>query len=216
MSKKVLICWGGWEGHEPKPCSELVADVLSKEGFDVELSNSLDVYLDMNKIMALDLIINNWTMSTITKPQTAGLIAAVKSGVGLAGWHGGLGDAFRSDTSYQFMVGGQFVYHPPGRTEFEVNIVNHDDPITQGIDDFKMGSEPYFMHVDPSNDVLATMTVHNKEHSWIDGCVMPVVWKRKFYQGKVFYSSLGHVAKEFIDTPQVLEIQTRGMLWACR
>jgi len=45
--------------------------------------------------------------------------------------------------------------------------------------------------------------------------VMPVVWKRMYGQGRVFYSSLGHVARDF-DVPEVKEIQVRGLLWAAR
>jgi len=80
-----------------------------------------------------------------------------------------------------------------------------------------MRSEQYYMHVDPSNHVLAT-TTFTGEHGnadWIAGCVMPVAWKRTYGQGRVFYSSLGHVAKD-LETPEALTIITRGMLWAAR
>ena len=141
------------------------------------------------------------------------LIKAVMGGVGLAGWHGGLCDSFRSNTSYQFMTGGQWVAHPGGIIDYEVNIVNHDDPITKGLSDFKMHSEQYYMHVDPQNQVLAT-TKFNAEHvPWIDGVEMPVVWKKMFGKGRVFYTSLAHVAKDF-EVPEALEITKRGILWA--
>jgi type 1 glutamine amidotransferase len=166
-------------------------------------------------MQALSLIVPVWTMGTITHEQEKGLLEAVKSGVGIAGWHGGMGDSFRNNTEYQFMVGGQWVSHPDGITDYEVNIVDHEDPITRGIPDFKMHSEQYYMHVDPSNQVLATTTFHSPLVPWIEGVVMPVVWKRMWSQGRVFYSSLGHVAKDF-DVPQAREIQTRGMLWASR
>ena len=42
---------------------------------------------------------------------------------------------------------------------------------------------------------------------------MPVAWKRMWGKGRVFYSSLGHVAKDF-EVPEVLEIVKRGMQWA--
>ena len=44
---------------------------------------------------------------------------------------------------------------------------------------------------------------------------MPVVWKRRHGEGRVFYSALGHVADEF-DHPQMAEIFRRGALWAAR
>jgi hypothetical protein len=154
-------------------------------------------------------------MGQITGPQEKGLLEAVKSGVGIAGWHGGMGDSFRMNCGYQFMVGGQWVAHPEGVIDYEVNIINHADPITKGLVDFKMKSEQYYMHVDPSNEVLATTTFHQKSTPWIQGCVMPVVWKRMWGAGRVFYSSLGHVAADF-DVPEAKEIQIRGMMWAAR
>ncbi|MCK4601355.1 MAG: ThuA domain-containing protein, partial [Phycisphaerae bacterium] len=81
------------------------------------------------------------------------------------------------------------------------------DPITADLDDFQIHSEQYYMHVDPSNHVLATTTVE------CNGCTMPVVWKRMWGEGRVFYSSLGHVAADF-DVPEVLAIIERGMCWA--
>ncbi len=152
-------------------------------------------------------------MGTIAPEQEAGLLDAVRSGVGIAGWHGGMGDSFRNNTEYQFMVGGQWVAHPGGIIEYEVNIIKPEDPIVAGLSDFKMHSEQYYMHVDPSNEVLATTTFSGEYCEWIAGTVMPVVWKRRYGKGRVFYSSLGHVAKDF-EVPEALEIMKRGMLWA--
>ncbi len=213
--KKALIVWGGWSGHEPKQCADLFAPILQSKGFAVEVADTLDVYLDKDKMASLSLIVPIWTMGTITREQERGLLEAVRSGVGIAGWHGGMGDSFRNNTEYQFMVGGQWVSHPDGITDYVVNIINHTDPITAGIPDFKMHSEQYYMHVDPSNEVLATTTFNTPRYPWVNGTVMPVVWKRVWGAGRVFYSSLGHVAKDF-EVPEALEIQVRGFLWAAR
>ncbi len=213
--KKALFVWGGWEGHEPKQCVDIFVPWLAEQGFEIEISNTLDSYLDEAKMESLDLIVQVYTMSTITPQQEKGLLEAVKSGVGLAGWHGGLADAFRSNTEYQFMVGGQWVAHPGGIIPYEVNIIDHKDPITAGLANFKMNSEQYYMHVDPANEVLATTTFSGEYAPWIKGVVMPVVWKKMYGRGRVFYTSLGHVAKDF-DVPEAREIVKRGMLWAAR
>lgn len=215
MIKKALMVWGGWEGHEPEKCANVFAPLLRESGFDVEVSSTLDSFLDSGKLSQLNLIVPVWTMGTITNEQLNGLISAVKSGVGLGGWHGGMGDSFRNATEYQFMVGGQWVAHPGNIIDYEVNITNHDDPITAGISDFKMHSEQYYMHVDPSNEVLATTTFSGIEAPWIKGAVMPVAWKRMWGAGRVFYCSLGHVATDF-DVPEAREIIRRGLLWAAR
>lgn len=215
--KSALVVWGGWDGHEPRQTAELFASILQENGFHVDVSDTLDSYLDIEKMQSLSLVVPVWTMGTVTWEQEQGLLDAVKSGVGIGGWHGGMGDSFRNNTEYQFMVGGQWVAHPGGIVDYEVNIIDHKDPITAEIPDFKMHSEQYYMHVDPSNEVLATTTFpgeHDGVH-WIKGCVMPVVWKRAYGQGRVFFSSLGHVRADF-DVPETREIVKRGLLWAAR
>ena len=124
--------------------------------------------------------------------------------------------SFREEVDYQFMT-GRNGRHPGGAVDHEVNIIKHDDPIVEGLDDFQMHSEQYYMHVDPSNEVLATTTFSGKYGGvfWIEGTVMPVVWKRKYADGKVFYTSLGHNAIDF-DVPEAKEIVRWGMLWAVK
>ena len=213
--KSALIVWGGWEWHEPEKGAALFAPFLQEHDYNVEIATTLDVYLEQAKMHALDLIVPIWTMSTITAEQEKGLLTAIQNGTGIAGWHGCMADSFRNNTEYQFMVGGQWVAHPGGIIDYEVHIAKHDDPITQGLNDFRMHSEQYYMHVDPINEVLATTTFTGEHAPWIAGCVMPVVWKKRWGEGRVFYSSLGHVRRDF-DVPEVLEIMKRGMLWASR
>ncbi len=212
--KKALMIWGGWEGHEPKQTVEIFAALLRENKFEVEVRDSLGVYEDLAALQSYDLISQCVTMSTITDTQEKNLLAAVESGVGFAGWHGGMGDSFRANPTYQFMVGGQWVAHPGNIIDYTVTIIK-DDPITQGLKDFNMHSEQYYMHVDPSNNVLATTTFSGVHTPWIDGVVMPVVWKRVWGKGRVFYSSLGHVAKDF-DVPEAKEITKRGLIWASK
>lgn len=213
--KSALIIVGGWEGHEPKQCAELFAPFLQGQGFNVRICDTLDVCLEKDYMTALSLIVPIWTMGTLTPEQEKGMLDAVRSGVGIAGWHGGMGDAFRNNTEYQFMVGGQWVAHPGGIVDYEVNITDHDDPITADLDDFTMHSEQYYMHVDPGNHVLATTSFSGEHCPWIEGTVMPVAWKRRYGDGRVFYSSVGHVAADF-DVPEARILVQRGMLWASR
>lgn len=213
--KKMMFVWGGWDGHEPKQCVDIFAPLMRDAGYDVEIYDNLDIYLNTEKMLAYDLICQVWTMGKITGEQLKGLSGAVASGVGFAGWHGGMGDSFRESTDYQFIVGGQWVAHPGGVIDYTVQITDHIDPITAGLSDFAMHSEQYYMHVDPSNHVLATTTFGAQLHPWISGTVMPVAWKRMWGQGKVFYTSLGHVAKDF-EVSEAREIARRGMWWATR
>ncbi|HZU13078.1 MAG TPA: ThuA domain-containing protein [Chloroflexota bacterium] len=212
-SRRALFVVGGWEGHEPERCVDIFAPYLESQGFEVTISESLDSFLDSDLMRSLDLVVPIYTMSHIEKEQEAGLLDAVRGGVGIAGWHGGMADAFRNNPDYQFMVGGQWVAHPGNVIDYTVQVSRPDDPITAGLDDFAMHSEQYYMHVDPSNEVLATTTFSGEYCPWIQGTVMPVVWKRRYGQGRVFYSSLGHVAADF-TVPEARTITERGLVWA--
>lgn len=215
QGKKVLMVWGGWDGHEPKQCVDIFAPWLKEQGFEVEIANTLDAYNDGAKLKALTLIVQAFTMAQISGVQEKNLEEAVQSGVGMVGWHGGMADSFRSNTEYEFMVGGAWAAHPGGVIDYEVNVLNHADPITAGLSDFKMHSEQYYMLVDPNVDVLAVTTFTGQYAPWIAGAVMPVVWKKMYGNGRIFYTSLGHVAADF-KVPQALEIVKRGLLWAAR
>jgi type 1 glutamine amidotransferase len=212
--REAMIVWGGWSGHEPDQGAKIVSEMLTGHGFKVRVETSTKAFADP-AIADLSLIVPIITMARIEKDELANLTHAVREGVGLAGFHGGMCDTFREAVDYQFMTGGQWVAHPGNVIDFRVNIVKPDDPVTKGIGDFDYHSEQYYMHVDPSNEVLATTTFTGEHAPWIEGVVMPVAWKRRHGQGRVFYSALGHVAKE-LEVPQIRTILERGMLWAAR
>jgi len=212
--REALIVWGGWSGHEPEQCADIIRGMLEEDGFKVYVENTTEAFADPS-VKDLSLIVPIFTMSKIEKEELSMLTEAVRGGAGLAGYHGGMGDAFRDAVDYQFMVGGQWVAHPGNIIDYRVDITRPDDPVMEGIESFPYRSEQYYMHVDPSNEVLATTTFNGDHAYWIDGITIPVVWKRKYGEGRVFYSSLGHVASEF-EVPQMRTILRRGMNWAAR
>ena len=211
--KKILLVHGGWEGHKPAAFAQRVGAWLEKEGAAVTVSDSLGIYTDEAFMSSVDLVIQYWTMGKITKEQEAGLLKAVKNGAGIAGCHGGLGDSFRDNTEYQYMVGGQWVAHPGGEIDHRIHIADADDPVTEGIEDFDIHTEQYYMHVDPNVKVLATTTFTGEHDSWSGGAVMPVVWKKHYGKGRVFYLSVGHSPGTF-EVSEVWAMLTRGISWA--
>ena len=212
--RSALIVYGGWEGHDPEECAAIYRRWLHEDGFSVRTATETSAFADPS-IHELSLIVPIYTMSKIAKEEVENLTKAVEGGVGLAGHHGGMSDAFRDAVDYQFMVGGQWVAHPGNIIDYRVDIARPDDPIMQGIESFPYTSEQYYMHVDPSNEVLATTTFSGEHAYWIEGVTIPVVWKRKHGKGRVFYSSLGHVSKEF-EVPEMRTILRRGLNWAAR
>jgi uncharacterized protein len=216
MSKKALLVRGGWDGHEPVQVSEVFKKVLEKNNFEVEISDSLDAFLDVEKLKSLDLIVPIWTMGKITNEQVKPVLEAVASGVGIAGCHGGMCDAFRENVDWQFMTGGQWVAHPGNDgVEYVVNVKSSSNPIVDGINDFKVKSEQYYVHIDPAIEVLATtrFPVVEGPHAANGQVDVPVVWTKKWGKGRVFYNSLGHHADIF-DIEEALTIMERGFIWA--
>ncbi len=219
--KKALIVWGGWDGHEPDKVADLFEEMLGAEGFEVQKENSLDPLTDAELMNGLSLFVPVWTMGEITYEQAMGACRAVSEhGVGIAGSHGGMCDAFRGSTEWQFMTGGQWVAHPgdDGVTyHIEMN-PNEPHEITDRIADFKVTSEQYYLHVDPGVKVLATCRF---PAAGVDGphtenpCDMPTIWTKMFGKGRVFYTALGH-KREVLEIPESKEITRRGLLWAAK
>jgi type 1 glutamine amidotransferase len=213
--RRILFTYGGWDGHEPEKFKEYLSDWLRSSGASVQLSPTLEPYADRNVMDNIDLVIQIFTMSQITKEQEKGLLEAIeKNGTGMAGWHGGMCDAFRNNPDYQYMTGGQWVAHPGGVIDYKVNITNHRDAITAGLRDFPMHSEQYYMHVDPNVKVLASTQFDGHIHSWINGSIIPVTWKKMHGKGRIFYTSIGHNLDHIVHTPDAIEMLKRGIRWA--
>ena len=204
--KKALIVWGGWEGHEPEQVAGILAGRLRENGLEVEISHTLGSLEDGERLKSLDLIVPIWTMGRIEKKQLDAVLEAVRSGTGIGGVHGGMCDAFREATEWHYMTGGQWVAHPGGDgVRYTVKIVDHLHPVTNGLSDFEVTSEKYYMHVDPAVRILAV--------TYFDQVAMPVAWVKTWGKGRVFYCSVGHDAKA-VSLPPALALITRGLLWA--
>lgn len=203
---KALVVRGGWDGHKPVEATEMFVPWLERSGFAVTKSDTLDCYADPEVMAGTDLVVQCWTQGTIGAEQLGGLKAAVAAGTGLAGWHGGIIDAFRAETDYQFMTGGQFVHHPAEWLTYTV-IPSAGHEITAGLRPFEVTSERYTVHVDPAVDVLA--------HTDIDGVAMPVTWTRTWGSGRVFVTTVGHTPGDLASAPMTAMV-TRGMTWAAR
>ncbi len=217
--KSALIVWGGWDGHEPEKVARRFARLLENEGVSVRIADTLEAFGDLEYLKTLHLIVPIWTNGKLPGGLCSNVSVAVASGVGLAGNHGGMCDAFRENTEWQFMTGGNWVSHPGGQVPYTVEINRgSSSPIVEGLEDFEVVSEQYYLHVDPAVDVLATTRFPNPRvvyfHSSNRPVDMPVVWTKRWGHGRVFYNSLGHVDSVFDQAPAAQELMRRGFLWA--
>jgi type 1 glutamine amidotransferase len=218
MAARAMIVYGGWDGHQPREVAGIFARVLKEDGFEVESFDSLEPLGDADRLARLDLLAPVWTMGEHTERSGAAVCAAVAAGLGVAGCHGGMCDAFRANTDWQFMTGGQWVAHPGNDgTAYSVRITDRQHPIMRGIGDFDVRSEQYYMHVDPAVRVLANtrFPVADGPHAPNGPVDMPVVWTKLYGKGRVFYNSLGHQA-DIVAAEPCLTILRRGFGWAAR
>jgi len=228
--KRALVVRGGWDGHMPVETTNAFIPFLQEHGFEVRVENGTAIYRDAASLAAVDLIVQINTMSTIQPDELAGLQRAVINGTGLAGWHGGIADAYRDSPDYLHMIGGQFAHHagkdPAERTggqednyiPYTVHIteLGKRHPITQGIDDFELVTEQYWVLSDEYNDVLATTTQAVRPwDAWNRPVTAPAIWTRQWGAGRIFVSAPGH-RLEIVENPNVKTIIERGLLWAAR
>lgn len=218
--KQALIIQGGWDGHEPKLTSHRFATMLREEGdWEVRIEDSL-TYLEKEEHLAsIDLLVMCWTMGKISAEQRENVSKHVGKGMGLAGAHGGMCDAFREDTKWQFMTGGQWVSHPGGDgIHYTVHINHGSSPIIAGLSDFSVSSEQYYLHVDPAIEVLATTRFPHADvpyyHISNKSIDMPVAWTKFWGNGRIFYQSLGHQDRVFDESPMAHKLMKQGLLWA--
>lgn len=209
---KTLFLQGGWDGHQPEEIVSRLAAALRKHGAIVEIATDLVCLENPEWLQSFDVISPCWTMGRLTPEQSAGLRNAVHAGAGLAGIHGGMGDAYRGDLDYEWMVGGHFVGHPHVG-QYTVRVTDPGHPVMAGLSrEFVYNSEQYYMLVDPAIRVLADA---DYVLEGVD-CRMPVVWTKEWGKGRVFYSALGHDPAEFDAFPDVFAMTVRGIRWAAR
>jgi type 1 glutamine amidotransferase len=216
-NKTAMIFQGGWPGHEPELLAKRYSAILTRNGYRVTITDTIDFLSDVELLKSLDIIVSSWYKGGITQEQAEAVSVAVGSGVGLAGCHGALCDAFRTNTLWQFITGGQWVCHPGGDgVNYTVNICHGSSPLVEGLSDFEVSSEHYYLHIDPAVEVLATtrfpvVPFYHISNKPVD---MPVAWTKFWGNGRVFYNSLGHHDDVFASSPDAEALLERGLLWA--
>ena len=229
-TRQALVVRGGWDGHRPVEATDLFIPFLESSGFAVRVEDSPEIYADAALMADTDLVLQCVTMSEISQDALAGLRAAVRGGLGLAGWHGGIADSYRNSSDYLQLIGGQFATHPSKSPDLcagdqsdnylpytvEMTPLGREHEITAGIADFELTTEQYWVLHDDLNDVLATTTHPTQPyHPWHRPITSPAIWTRLWGSGRVFVATPGHSLDVLEDT-NVRTIIERGLLWAAR
>ena len=191
----------------------MVRQLLEEEGFAVTVTPDYEA-LGAEDVGSNDLVVPIITDGTLAPEKMANLIAAIRAGTGLAGYHMGLATTFRASVPFRYAASVYWVQHPGNIITYTVDETRSDHPIMAGIESFEHTSEQYYLNYDPAVEVLATTTFSGEFHPWRRDVVMPVVFTTMHDRGRVFYSSLGHTADELVGP--VREILRRGLVWAAR
>jgi len=231
-SKLAIVVRGGWDGHSPVEATNMFIPHLEANGFEVRIFDSPAPYADAALMAQTDLIMQCNTMSTIERDQVRGLKQAIHNGTGMAGWHGGIADSYRDSSEYLHLIGAQFAEHPslhdpatdtmtgPERNyvPYRVNMLPEaaDHPITQGLSDFELVTEQYWVLWDRYLDVLATTTQRVRPWDpWNREVTSPAIWTRQWGKGRIFVCTPGH-SLDVLEHPTVRTVVERGLLWASR
>jgi len=198
--KKALIIWGGWEGHTPKLIADRIGELLEKDNYNVTITCDFAVLIN-DELIKYDVIVPVWSCGINGEYYLKQLLEAVKSGVGLATFHGGIN--WFEDEKYYKMIGALYL-DDSSEEKYIIKITDKKHPITVGLDDFNIISEKYYMQVDPSNNVLTIAD--------FSGIETPVAWTKNYGKGRIFYTSLAHSSEHFFSNSNMTMI-LNGIKW---
>jgi type 1 glutamine amidotransferase len=209
---RVLLLYGGWEGHQPEIFAEFAKAKLLSDA-DVTVSQDLDL-LRAGALDEYDLLVPIWTFGELDDDQVDSLLLAVQKGLGLVCWHGAA-SSFLNSRSHKFLLGGQFVGHPGGEhIPYTIRFAGND-PLVEGLEDVKVVSEQYYLLIDPAVKVIASTSIDGGEYKWLSGVEMPIAWKRQWGLGRVFYCAVGHTP-DILENDSILTLLRRALEWAVR
>ena len=152
--------------------------------------------------------------------QKTALLNFVRSGRGFLGIHSAA-DTFYTWPDYLDLIGGYFDGHP-WHQAVTIEVADTADPLVAflgsslqlndeiyQIGDFDFRGSRVLLRLDQSSVDLGEAGVHQRFYGW------PLVWKRFFGEGRVFYSALGHGESVWQD-PRYQRLLTNAILWSTR
>ena len=167
-------------------------------------------FLASDELFAFDEIVlhfKNYDPLPQEDKAKANLVKFVQQGKGLVVIHYASG-AFDNWPEFRNLVGRTQGKKHDKRGPFTVKIVNHQHPVTQGMQDFQADDELFIeLTGDRPIEVLAAAksNITGKDH--------PMAFVLDYGKGRVFHTPLGHDAKA-IRVPGTADLVRRGAAWA--
>ena len=144
----------------------------------------------------------------MTPTDKGALVAFVRNGGGLIGFHSAT-DTFHHWPGYIRMIGAEFSHHPAPSTE-QLIVEDPNTPATRGLPQtFMIHEEFYVFKHDPRPHVHVLVRLDTGP----GGADRPLVWCRRYGQGRVYYDALGHFSATW-SNPIQLTLASGGIAWA--
>jgi len=153
---------------------ELLADRSLREKYDLVIAYTQDAHV------------------ALTPDERDGWLAFVRGGGGFVGIHCA-SDTLKSDPEYVAMVGGRFAGHPPEQ-KLRIERTEGDHPVLEEIADFEVEDEFYLLEECRLDDKSVLLSGRNPA----DGKLRPAAWTKRYGDGRVFYTALGHGPATFV------------------
>lgn len=219
----LLVISGGRHPYEES--TPVLEKLLTDAGHAVKVTEDASVLADAAALGGYDALVFNTMRAgddAMTRAEQAGMTQFIQSGKGFVCIHIA-GCASEDWPEYYDITGGGWrltdSYHPPYGC-FEVKVSDAASPGAAGISDFATNDELYMgIAYREGNDVFITGDADDGTHMWrgeptfMPGGTFPLGWTRRYGDGKVFVTLLGHNGLSF-QTPEFQRIVLNGVDWA--
>jgi uncharacterized protein len=210
---RVVIITGEdtWPGHVWKETSAELKTILEADKhFQVTVEADPN-FLGTDGLFNYDVAVLDFrNAKPLAKDEQAkaNLVKFLGEGKGLVTIHWADG-AFPYWPEYVNIVGRSQQSHHDPRGPFTVKIVDHDSPITKGMQDFETDDELYYDFKEGDRPIHVLATAHSK----VLDKDSPMALTVEYGKGRVFNTPLGHDVKA-LQVPQAAELIRRGTAWA--
>ena len=177
--------------------------------------NNLDKTVNIVSVPPLQRKLDSKFVATITDQQCKDIKRWVEEGGSLWAWHNNSRlSLMRQD--YRDVQGATIIGHPPIRP-FKVKIINHDHPITAGVNDFVVTDEQHFLvyEKDPKHVLAMSVNEDNLTYRSRDGKpsnTCEAAWAYDYGKGRVCFFAPGH-AITALWNPEYEKLQKNAVKW---
>jgi type 1 glutamine amidotransferase len=154
----------------------------------------------------------------MTEEQGKGIKKWVEEGGSLWAFHNN-SQASSMNKDYRDVEGAIYTGHPPIRP-YKVKIVNHDHPITKGVNDFVVTDEQHYVTYDKDPKYVLARSINENGLDYTDQTgrrsnTAESVWAYDYGKGRVCFMAPGHMIV-VLWNPEYVKMQKNALKWLLR